>query len=373
MSSKHNDKNIVWALNDISFKVKKGETIGIIGKNGAGKSTLLKTISRITDITEGKIEINGRIASLLEVGTGFHPDLTGRDNIYLNGTILGLSKAEIDKHFEAIVDFSGIKKYIDTPVKRYSSGMVVRLAFSVSAHLEPDILLVDEVLAVGDLSFQQQAINKMSEKISSGRTIFFVSHQLTMVEKLCKRCLLIEDGRLVMDDITSKVIKKYLSSNKISKREDLTNAERIGDKSVLVNQIVLNDNHEIIASGKILTVDVYYKSKIKDLKNHNCFMSISFKSSLHQRLFLISTKLINYEEKNWPQDGIIRFEIPKLNLASGTYSIDMMFTVDMVRADWIQDAIIFHVDPSDYYNTGNIPASGYGNFLSSFTIKNLKF
>ncbi|RKY23511.1 MAG: ABC transporter ATP-binding protein, partial [Planctomycetota bacterium] len=202
-----------WALQDINFEVKQGEVLGIIGRNGAGKSTLLKILSRVTTPTTGRAKIKGRIASLLEVGTGFHQELTGRENIYLNGAILGMTKAEIDSKFDEIVDFSGLEKFIDTPVKRYSSGMYVRLAFAVAAHLEPEILLVDEVLAVGDVEFQKKCLGKMGDVAKGGRTILFVSHNMGAIRNLCRRTLLIDKGKLVIDAESSYTIAKYLDQN----------------------------------------------------------------------------------------------------------------------------------------------------------------
>jgi lipopolysaccharide transport system ATP-binding protein len=203
---------IIWALRDVSFKVGKGEVIGIIGRNGAGKSTLLKILSRITEPTEGQARIRGRVSSLLEVGTGFHPELTGKENIYLNGTILGMRKFEIDHKFDEIVEFSGIEKFINTPVKRYSSGMRVRLAFAVSAHLEPEILLIDEVLAVGDAQFQKKCLNKMQDVGQQGRTVLFVSHNMPAITRLCPRAIILDQGRLIADGPSSEVVHKYLDS-----------------------------------------------------------------------------------------------------------------------------------------------------------------
>ena len=207
-----NHSDILWALRDVSFEVKSGEVLGIIGKNGAGKSTLLKILCRITDPTSGNAEIRGRVSSLLEVGTGFHPELTGRDNVYLNGTILGMKKVEVDQKFDEIVEFSGIKKFVDTPVKRYSSGMAVRLAFSVAAHLEPEILLIDEVLAVGDAAFQKKCLNKMEDVGQQGRTIIFVSHNMSAITRLCKRAILLDQGALVKDGPSQNVVRHYLTS-----------------------------------------------------------------------------------------------------------------------------------------------------------------
>ena len=199
-----------WALKDVSFDVQPGEVVGIIGRNGAGKSTLLKILSRITEPTAGRIELNGRVSSLLEVGTGFNPELTGRENVYLNGAILGMSRAEIKRKFDEIVDFSGVERFIDTPVKRYSSGMSVRLAFAVAAHLEPEILIIDEVLAVGDAAFQKKCIGKMNSVARhDGRTILFVSHQLPAIQQLCRRCILMQDGTAAFDDVTEECLARY--------------------------------------------------------------------------------------------------------------------------------------------------------------------
>lgn len=204
--------DVYWALRNLSFEVKKGEVLGIIGKNGAGKSTILKILSKITRPTTGQVTIHGRSSSLLEVGTGFHPELTGRENVYLNGTVLGMKKSEIDRKFDAIIDFSGVEKFLDTPVKRYSSGMSVRLAFAVAAHLEPEILIIDEVLAVGDAEFQAKCLGKMSSVAKEGRTVLFVSHNMGAVTELCSRVIWLESGRLKEDGSPSEVVMKYLSS-----------------------------------------------------------------------------------------------------------------------------------------------------------------
>jgi lipopolysaccharide transport system ATP-binding protein len=208
-----------WALRDVSFEVKRGEVVGVIGRNGAGKSTLLKVLSRITEPTEGRVEIRGRVASLLEVGTGFHPELTGRENIYLNGAVLGMAHAEIRRKFDEIVAFAEVERFLDTPVKRYSSGMYVRLAFAVAAHLEPEILIVDEVLAVGDAEFQKKCLGKMGEVAGQGRTVLFVSHNMAAMQALCGRSLLLSAGQLVLSGATNTVITRYLDpSNKVSTR-----------------------------------------------------------------------------------------------------------------------------------------------------------
>ena len=208
-----NSSDIIWALRDISFQVKRGEVVGIIGRNGVGKSTLLRILSRITNPTSGHAEIRGGVSSLLEVGTGFHQELTGRENVYLNGTILGMKKKEVDQKFDEIVEFSGVEKFIDTPVKRYSSGMKVRLAFSVAAHLEPEVLIIDEVLAVGDADFQNKCLNKMQDIGQQGRTVLFVSHNMPAVTRLCERTILLHDGRVIEDGPSPQVVSAYLHSD----------------------------------------------------------------------------------------------------------------------------------------------------------------
>ncbi|MFL0682742.1 MAG: ABC transporter ATP-binding protein [Algoriphagus aquaeductus] len=207
------DESVFWALKDVSFEVKEGEVLGIIGKNGAGKSTLLKILSQITEPTSGKIEIHGRVASLLEVGTGFHPELSGRENIYMNGTILGMTRKEIDSKLDEIIDFSGVEKFIDTPVKFYSSGMKVRLGFSVAAHLDPEILIIDEVLAVGDFEFQTKCLGKMKDVSKEGRTVLFVSHNLEAIKGLCSRTILLENGQVTISSSPIESIKYYLRNS----------------------------------------------------------------------------------------------------------------------------------------------------------------
>jgi lipopolysaccharide transport system ATP-binding protein len=218
-SSVSGPDNHIWALKDVSFEVEQGEVVGIIGRNGAGKSTLLKILSRISEPTEGYAEIQGRISSLLEVGTGFHPELTGRENIYLNGAILGMRRAEIQTKFDEIVAFAEVEKFIDTPVKHYSSGMYLRLAFAVAAHLEPDILLVDEVLAVGDIGFQNKCLKKMQNVSEGGRTVLFVSHNMGAIQRLCHRCILLDEGKIVLEGPTGDVIKFYVSKGIMNRTE----------------------------------------------------------------------------------------------------------------------------------------------------------
>ena len=256
----------IWALKDASFDVQPGEVVGIIGSNGAGKSTLLKVLSRITEPTTGRVELYGRVASLLEVGTGFHPELTGRENIYLNGAILGMKKTEIDTKFDRIVDFSELERFLDTPVKRYSSGMYMRLAFAVASHLEPEILIVDEVLAVGDAQFQKKCLGKMSDVASEGRTVLFVSHNMIAIQSLCKRALWLEGGAIADDGNAGTVVRNYLShsfGNKIAEEEIWPDIESApGNESVRLHRVQVRSLDEV--SGQHLTtrtpfcVDVEY-------------------------------------------------------------------------------------------------------------------
>ncbi|MFA6074517.1 MAG: ABC transporter ATP-binding protein [Negativicutes bacterium] len=252
-----------WALKDVSFEVKRGEVVGIIGRNGAGKSTLLKILSRVTGPTSGSVKIKGRVASLLEVGTGFHPELTGRENIYLNGTILGMKKKEIDTKFDEIVAFAEIEQFIDTPVKRYSSGMYVRLAFAVAAHLEPEILIVDEVLAVGDMAFQKKCLGKMGEVSREGRTVLFVSHNMAAVSNLCNRCIVLSNGEIQTEGRTNEVVDYYQSQfySHTSARRDLLNVERTGKnengKITEISITDLNGNYvNIIPCGERINFDI---------------------------------------------------------------------------------------------------------------------
>jgi len=281
-------QDIIWALRDMTFEIKPGEVIGVIGKNGAGKSTLLKVLSRITYPTGGKVELNGRVSSLLEVGTGFHPELTGRENVYLNGTILGMTRDEIDRKFEEIVEFSGVSKFIDTPVKFYSSGMGVRLAFSVAAHLEPEILLIDEVLSVGDAAFQKKSLGKMEEVSQQGRTVLFVSHNMGAVRSLCSRGLLLEEGALIKDGNVDHVINTYLSS------KDVSTAGRLGwsvanapqDKELILFGIeLMSEDDEVKTTFQIdegFEIRIHYEI-IEEVKNLRLYLR--FKTTMGETVF----------------------------------------------------------------------------------------
>jgi lipopolysaccharide transport system ATP-binding protein len=277
----------VWALQDINFSVKQGEVLGIIGKNGAGKSTLLKILSKVTSPTKGNIKVKGRIASLLEVGTGFHPELTGRENIFLNGAILGMTKSEIRSKFDEIVAFSGVEKYIDTPVKRYSSGMYVRLAFAVAAHLEPEILIVDEVLAVGDAEFQKKCLGKMKDVSGEGRTVLFVSHNMAAVKSLCTRGIMLENGKITTSGSTDKIVKSYFGGDRDSFNYRVLNYQK---NSFLLNSVGVRNSDkgfdDEIIRDKEITIEfnfsltefidgLYFNVKIKDEEGKYIITTVS--------------------------------------------------------------------------------------------------
>ena len=248
-----NESDVLWALNDISFDVPVGQVLGIVGHNGAGKSTLLKILANISPPSSGKVEIRGRVSSLLEVGTGFHPELTGRENVYLNGTMMGMKKAEIVRKFDEIVAFSGVEKFLDTPVKRYSSGMRVRLAFAVAAHLEPEVLIVDEVLAVGDAAFQRKCLDKMEDAGRDGRTVLFVSHNLPAVTRLCTRAILLKDGRITMDDTANEVVAHYLAVERnLMSAKRWSNQDAPGDKIARLLNMRVRDT----AGRTVDTIDI---------------------------------------------------------------------------------------------------------------------
>ena len=295
--SKKKVSEYIWAIDNVSLKVTKGEILGVIGQNGAGKSTLLKILSRITSPTSGSIKIKGRIASLLEVGTGFHPELTGYENIYTNGAILGMKKIEIDTKINEIINFSGIAKYIDTPVKRYSTGMRVRLAFAVAAHLDPEILLIDEVLAVGDANFQEKCINRMGKISNEGRTIIFVSHQLDRINELCDRCVVLEKGTIVYEGHPNKAIDFYLSNGKTLEKRGLNSL--VGFKSDFSTELAKFTKIQISGIDEDPKFEFYFKEKIKiklwieileDLKN--CVISLMIGDRRGKRILYSESKRI---------------------------------------------------------------------------------
>ena len=316
------DESVFWALKDINFEVQEGEVLGIIGHNGAGKSTLLKILSRVTEPTTGRITLHGRVGALLEVGTGFHPELTGRENIYMNGTILGMTKKEIDRKLDEIVDFSGVEKYIDTPVKFYSSGMKVRLGFSVAAHLDPEILVIDEVLAVGDVEFQRKCLGKMGEVSRSGRTVLFVSHNMAAVSKLCTRGILLKEGRSIYQGEVREVIERYLNSRKIvqSSLKDMPRQYGTDDANYqsvrLVNQ--MEQTVEKIFYRQPITIE----AELLVNKPIRAGVDIVIKTFDEVEVLHASSHLQHMTHKFQPGRYRIRFEIEN-NLVPGQYLLTL--------------------------------------------------
>ncbi|MDP4266264.1 MAG: ABC transporter ATP-binding protein [Bacteroidota bacterium] len=352
IQNNNRQKDIYWALSGINFEVKQGEVLGIIGKNGAGKSTLLKIISKVTSPTKGQIKIKGRIASLLEVGTGFHPELTGRENIFLNGAILGMTKSEIKSKFDEIVDFSGVEKFIDTPVKRYSSGMYVRLAFAVAAHLEPEILIIDEVLAVGDAEFQKKCLGKMDDVAKKdGRTVIFVSHNMTAIQNLCKKSILLKNGYLEKYGETQDVIIDYFkdSADVIKKLQHRTDREGNG-KLRFINYEIINEN-SIVKTGQKAIIRLYYKIE-KNAKIKNVEFSISINTLAGNHVLVFSTEETRNNIKLINNDGYIDCIINYFPLTSGMYSVNIYSSINGIISDYIINAFRINVDDSEYYIEG---------------------
>ena len=347
-----------WALHDVSFEVPRGQVLGIVGRNGAGKSTLLKILCRIVDPTSGSADIYGRVGSLLEVGTGFQPELTGRENIFLNGAILGMRKAEIDRKFDEIVSFAEIGRFLDTPVKHYSSGMFMRLAFAVAAHLETQILLVDEVLAVGDAAFQRKCIGKMDAVAQTGRTVLFVSHQLEAVQRLCTRCLLLENGRIVQDGPSATVVSAYLSSISTRARPnafiDLTDVERIGTGEARFTRVQYGSDRADIGfqpyTGGALDVWLVIDS---DGARSVGSLAVTIYNQLGTKLVNADTLDIGHELRLTPGANQVRLRITQLHLNPGLYRLGLWLAHPMasheVRSahdfiEWAFDIEVVGVD-----------------------------
>lgn len=352
-------QDILWALRNVSFEVKRGEVIGVIGRNGAGKSTLLKILTRITEPTQGRVEIRGRVASLLEVGTGFHPELTGRENIYLNGAILGMRRVEIAQRFDEIVAFAEVDRFLDTPVKRYSSGMYVRLAFAVAAHLEPEILLVDEVLAVGDAAFQRKSIGKMEDVSRQGRTVLFVSHNMAAVEALCSSAILLSQGQVVCYGPTEQVIRRYqdAGSELATTAPVEARRDRGGDGSVTVTEIKIEntDGGFAIAPLSRLRITIAYRS-LADIVSP-CFLIGIYDRNNTGLIFLDSDAMGTLPDRI-PATGSVTCITGPIWLAPRHCSVNVaVFRGGMsgVQADYVQGAASFEIVSADVYGTGKLP------------------
>lgn len=351
--------NVVYALKDVSFEVKHGEVLGIIGRNGAGKSTLLKILSSITEPTAGYVDVYGRVGSLLEVGTGFHPELSGRENIYLNGAILGMRRAEIDRKFDEIVAFSEIEPFIETPVKHYSSGMYMRLAFAVAAHLEPEILIVDEVLAVGDAAFQQKCLGKMDDVAQKGRTVLFVSHNMTAMQTLCQRVMLLEKGRVVEDGDATTVIQRYLQSD-ARQGEMIFDDEtvRTGGRTARFTAIRLMDEEgrpvSSVPMGKGLIVEMQFMSE-RRLSSPN--FSVRLHSPLIGDIAAWRTQETHGAMPPVHSGGTVSLHIDDLNLMPGMYYLTLSLSDGNEQLDFIDTAVGFEITPWPIYSTGKLPSA----------------
>jgi len=358
-----------WALKDLNFEIQKGDRIGIIGRNGAGKSTLLKVLSRITEPTTGRISIKGRVASLLEVGTGFHPELTGRENIFLNGAIMGMSRAEIKRKFDEIVDFSGVERFLDTPVKRYSSGMYVRLAFSVAAHLEPEILVIDEVLAVGDAEFQKKCLGKMQDvSESEGRTVLFVSHNMAALQSLCNKSMVLSQGKISLPlTPTSEAIAHYLekifvrSESRLADRRDRSGLGEIK----IVDFKMTNEKGElqpVFISGQKVMFKIYYECKTVN-QSLNLSAAISFTNSEGLLVSVLATEFLNYFIRTGDQKGCIVCLLGKLPFSQGQYSLNLIVRNHGIIQDWIRDAEIIDIENGDFFGTGRTVEATHKSLL----------
>jgi lipopolysaccharide transport system ATP-binding protein len=366
-SSNRAAEQTLWALSDVSLSVARGEIVGIIGRNGAGKSTLLKVVSRITEPTRGSVTLRGRMVSLLEVGTGFHPELTGRENIFMNGAILGMRRAEIARKFDEIVAFAETERFLDTPVKHYSSGMYVRLAFSVAAHLEPEILVIDEVLAVGDAAFQKKCLGKMSEVSHGGRTVLFVSHNMAAVENLCQRGVILERGRLVFDGTAKHAVQHYLNSVAGLRTEAGHSIDLSGAKNRRSPIAPLLKRLEFLTDGdRPLTGGIAIGGRLKlrihfDLPSSAASFNVGlgFDSAFGQRIFTAHSCFEPQREPG-PQVGpqVFVCEIPSLTFIPGDYALRVWLDIGNGEADLIDDAARITVLESDYYGTGKAPWNG---------------
>ena len=352
----------LWAVRDVSFEVKHGEVLGIIGRNGAGKSTLLKILTRITPPTHGHAHIHGRLASLLEVGTGFHPELTGRENIYLNAAILGMRKREIDRRLDEIVDFSGVARFIDTPVKHYSTGMSMRLAFSVAAHLDPEILIVDEVLAVGDADFQKKCLGKMHTSARSGRTVLFVSHNMSAITSLCTRALLMADGAIAHDGTPAHVVQQYMASLERTAAVpfgEITNRQGNGEVRFTAMRIVDagGREQEAVAAGQAVTIELDYVSATS-IETKTVQMAVAVNTLMGQPLFICHNMTQGTEFEYLPAQGTVACTIPKLPLRPGQYTMNIHCGVNGLESDIICDVRTLTVAGGDFFGTGRFNSVG---------------
>jgi lipopolysaccharide transport system ATP-binding protein len=350
-----------WALQGVSLDVERGQVVGIIGRNGAGKSTLLKVLSRITEPTTGRIAIQGRVASLLEVGTGFHSELTGRENIFFNGSVLGMRKAEIKRKFDEIVAFSEAEKFLDTPVKRYSSGMYVRLAFAVAAHLEPDILIIDEVLAVGDAAFQKKCLGRIGDIASKeGRTILFVSHNMGSIQSLCDKTIWLNAGNVMENGATQQTVQRYLQfstpeeGSSLDRRQDRTGTGEVRITSVRVESV---DSGKVIYSGSRLKITIGYRSN-KEILFPSFWIDI-FDYTSNSGLFRMTSQWTESLPDSLPPEGYVTCVTEPIRLTPGRCHLSLCVKKGSGTADYIRYAAVFNVEDDNFEGSGNVPSRNW--------------
>jgi len=350
--TRNSRKEEFWALKEVTFQVNRGESIGIIGRNGAGKSTLLKILSRITPPTRGRVVSRGRIASLLEVGTGFHQELTGRENVFMNGSILGMKRSEIKSKFDEIVDFSGTEKFLDTQLKHFSSGMQLRLAFAVAAHLEPEVLIIDEVLAVGDSAFQKKCVTKMLEVSSDGRTIIFVSHNMQAVKAICNRAMIIQSGKVVAQGQTDSVVTQYLEKDHLESRNtyDLTTAKRTKWKHGLMFQKLSFDKH-LYCPGEKLIITIRLMSNGQNFKD--LLFGVNLYDSTGNCMVHLSNIFLGQLDITHDESASYQFTIDSLNFKPGRYTISLFVRANEEIQDWLEGAAVIQIVDGNVYGFEN--------------------
>jgi lipopolysaccharide transport system ATP-binding protein len=365
----NNQSNYIWPLKDLNFEISRGDIVGVIGRNGAGKSTLLKILSRITAPTSGEIKIKGKVSSLLEVGTGFHPELTGRENIYLNGSILGMTKDEISNKIEKIIEFAEVERFIDTPVKRYSSGMYVRLAFSIAAHLEPDILILDEVLAVGDATFQKKCFEKIKDiSQNQGRTILFVSHSMASVQNLCNKGIVLKNGRIEYYGEIKDAVSKYLAQNDLNKSSflDLNSAKRSGNGDITVDSIRITDINDVpidlIPSGSPVKFVLTYQNNFPN-KKYSLVPGLVFKNKFDLPIFMHHSRLNDIVFDILPQKGEFVFILDNLPLVASKYFLEYSLVDHGIIIDQVNCQLEFEVVDGDFFKNGEMVPESHGIFL----------
>jgi lipopolysaccharide transport system ATP-binding protein len=369
--SNHQHEETFWALKDISLQVKKGDVVGIIGRNGAGKSTLLKILSRITEPTTGFADIHGRVGSLLEVGTGFHGELTGRENIYLNGAILGMKKAEIDHKFDEIVGFSEVENFIDTPVKRYSSGMYIRLGFAVAAHLEPEILIVDEVLAVGDVAFQKKCLGKMSGMANQGRTVLFVSHNMSAVQALCNRGFYLSEGRVASDTSILEAVRSYSSDVRgVSSQSLAGRTDRRGWGQLRFTDHWIENREGKRIDNILVGEDVQFCFAYKATQSlRRVHVAFNLQDQIGDPIVNFNTGTVGQDFDEVPEQGIFVCEIKKFPLRALRYDGNVYCEVQKAIADWVHSAFAVDVVEGDFYGTGKLPNQGKVFLTQDWTVR----